>query len=184
MNLSIQRVKINLILLLAFLSFGLIFVKPTTAVCPICTVAVGAGLGLSRYFGIDDAVSSIWIGGLLMSVSFWTVDWLGKKNYKFSKNLTNPQLTITAILFWYILTLIPLWVGNVIGHPLNTILGIDKIIFGTGLGSFMFLVGMWTDKKLRALKGKQLFNYQKVAFPVISLVLTSLLVYYYGGYLY
>src|SRR3989344_3021049 len=58
------------------------FLLPTTAyaVCPICTVAVGAGLGLSRYFGIDDAVSSIWIGGIFLSSSFWLSDWLDKKN--------------------------------------------------------------------------------------------------------
>lgn len=154
------------------------------AVCPICTVAVGAGLGFSRYLGIDDAVTSIWIGGLLMSISFWTIDWLGKKDFKIFRKLNNNQIAISSFILWYAITLIPLWLGDIIGHPLNTILGVDKILFGTFLGSIMFLYGVWADKKVRNIKGKQLFSYQKVVFPVISLVISSLLVYYYGGYLY
>lgn len=154
------------------------------AVCPICTVAVGAGLGLSRYIGIDDAVTSIWIGGLLMSISFWTIDWFGKKKFKLIKNLNKIMISVGAFIFWYAITLVPLWTGGLIGHPLNTILGMDKIIFGTTLGSIIFLFGVWADKKARKVKGKQLFSYQKVVFPVVSLVISSLLVYYYGGYLY
>ena len=181
-----RNFKITKILLFSILltTFYLLLPSIAWAVCPICTVAVGAGLGLSRYFGIDDAVTSIWIGGLLMSVSFWTIDWLEKKKFKVFEKLNKSQITAFSLVFWYALTLIPLWMGGIIGHPFNTILGVDKIIFGTTLGSIMFLAGMWADRKVRKLKGKQLFQYQKVVFPVISLVLTSLLIYYYGGYLY
>src|SRR3989344_4911171 len=167
---------------LQFFCFSTYFLLPTTAyaVCPICTVAVGAGLGLSRYFGIDDAVSSIWIGGIILSSSFWLSDWLDKKK-NVKKSNQNDFLIASAM---YAFVLIPLWFGKVIGHPDNVILGMDKILFGTLAGSIMFLFGMWADKKVREIKGKQLFVYQKVAFPVISLVLTSLLIYYYGGDLY
>ena len=34
------------------------------AVCPVCTVAVGAGLGLAEWLGIDDSISGLWIGAL------------------------------------------------------------------------------------------------------------------------
>lgn len=172
------------VLLSLFTIHHSLFTHVTQAVCPVCTIAVGAGLGLSRYLGIDDSVSSIWIGGLLMSISFWTIDWLGKKNFKIFRKLNGDQITVFSFVFWYALTLIPLWMSDIIGHPLNTFLGIDKIIFGTTIGSIMFLVGMWMDKKVRILKGKQLFQYQKVVLPVASLVITSLLIYYYGGYLY
>ncbi|OGM25639.1 hypothetical protein A3D00_02735 [Candidatus Woesebacteria bacterium RIFCSPHIGHO2_02_FULL_38_9] len=160
---------------------------PAKAVCPICTVAVGAGLGLSRYLGIDDAVSSIWIGGLILSSSFWLIDWLKKKDFKVMKqfnNIAKQYSNLIIVILMYTLVLIPLWFSHIIGHPFNTILGIDKIVFGTAIGSLAFLTGMWADRKLRKIKGKQLFNFQKVVFPVLSLVITSLFMYFYGGYLY
>lgn len=150
------------------------------AVCPICTVAVAGGLGLSRYLGIDDAVSSLWIGGLILSSSFWLIDWISKKSKKTLSTIYQILITISM----YAIVLVPLGSFDIIGLPFNTILGIDKILFGTTLGSLMFLAGVWADKKIRAVKGKQLFQYQKVVFPLISLVVTSLLIYYYGGYLY
>ncbi len=177
-------IKCLIILVSLFTIHYSLFTHDALAVCPVCTVAIGAGLGLSRWLGIDDSVSGIWIGGLLMSTSFWTIDWLGKKKFKLFEKLNKNQITTLAILFWYTITLIPLWAAGIIGHPLNTILGVDKIIFGTTLGSIMFLLGVWADKKERKVKGKQLFQYQKVILPVISLVITSLLIYYYGGYLY
>jgi len=163
---------------LVFSLLHLIFTKATYAVCPICTVAVAAGLGLSRYLGIDDAVSSIWIGGLILSVSFWSINWLTKKkvNFKYRNSL--------VFLFWYGLTLVPLQLTGIMGHPFNTILGIDKILFGTAVGSVFFLLGIWADKKVREKRGKQLFLYQKVVFPVVALAIISLVIYYFGGYLY
>jgi len=165
-----------------FLLLASYFLLPNTvyAVCPICTIAVGAGLGLSRWLGIDDAVSSVWIGGLILSSSFWLIDWLKKKNYELK--IKNYEYLVIAAMYAFVL--LPLWYGKIIGHPLNTILGVDKIIFGTAVGSIMFLFGMWLDKKVRKIKGKQLFQYQKVIFPVASLVIASLIIYYYGGYLY
>ncbi|MEK7550937.1 MAG: hypothetical protein AAB535_04115 [Patescibacteria group bacterium] len=156
-----------------------LFAREALAVCPICTVAVGAGLGFSRYLGIDDSVSGIWVGGLILSSSFWLIDYLKKKSPKFS--IFNFQFLI--ILLMYIFVFLPLWKTSVIGHPFNTVLGIDKLIFGTILGTAAFLLGMFADKKVRQVKSKQLFAYQKVVFPVIALIVTSLVVYFYGGYL-
>jgi hypothetical protein len=158
----------------------LVFPKTVLAVCPICTVAVGAGLGLSRYIGIDDAISGIWIGGLILSSSLWLSDWLSKKKY-----LPDTQRNQTLVAIgMYILVLGPLWYTNIIGHPFNTILGIDKIIFGSIAGTLTFLAGIWADNKIREKRGKQFINFQKVIFPVIGLILVSLIIYFYGGYLY
>jgi hypothetical protein len=181
---NIARKVLKFFSFLVFLFTLFSIPHPVYAVCPVCTVAVGAGLGLSRYFGIDDAVSSVWIGGLILSSSFWLIDWLEKKNYKSLQKFSQSTLKSIVIAGMYAIVLIPLWYEGLIGHPLNTIMGIDKIVFGTAVGSGMFLFGMRVDKKVRKLKGKQMFNYQKVAFPVISLVLSSLIIYYYGGYLY
>ncbi len=169
--------------LVAFLlvtSVYLLVPKAALAVCPICTVAVGAGLGLSRYLGIDDIISGIWVGGLVLSSSFWLIDYLKKKSPKFL--IFNFQFLI--ILLMYALVFLPLWKSGVIGHPFNTVLNIDKLVFGTALGTIAFILGMLADKKIRKIKGKQLFNYQKVVFPILSLTVFSLVLYYFGGYLY
>ncbi|MDP3994511.1 MAG: hypothetical protein Q8P91_01615, partial [bacterium] len=134
--------------------------------CPVCTLAVGAGLGLSRYLGIDDAVSGVWAGGLVISVSFWFCDWLKKKNYRFLKAIKDQYLVFLSILFWAAFTYIPLWKIGIIGHPFNVIWGVDKLLFGSIVGAISFLLAIFTDKKVRKIKGRQLFNYQKVVFPV------------------
>ena len=170
---------------LVFLSpiIFLLSAKPALAVCPVCTVAVGVGLGISRWFGIDDSVSGIWVGGLMVSLSFWFADWLTKKNLKILKKWSNQALVVASMVLWSLLTYLPLWKTGVIGHPFNTILGIDKLIFGSMVGAGAFLLGVFVDKKVREKKGKQLFNFQRVAFPVTALVIASLVVYFYGGYL-
>jgi hypothetical protein len=147
--------------------------------CPLCTVAVAGGLGLSRWLGIDDTISGIWVGGIIISSSFWFINWLTAKKPKW--NVDSYQLVI--VLAFYILVLGPLYYYDIIGHPFNTIFGIDKLIFGTALGSLGFLGGSWIDKKVRKAKGKQLFNYQKVVFPVGTLAILSLGLYFLLPYL-
>ena len=151
-----------------------LFTGEVLAVCPVCTIAVGAGLGISRALGIDDAVTSVWIGGLILSMSFWMIDWLEKRfqsKYKSKKKLFSTILFLSI----FILTLVPLWYGKFIGRANNSLWGIDKIIFGTFCGSLAFIIGKWADAKVREVKGKQLFIYQKVVFPVASLLLLSII---------
>ena len=103
--------------------------------------------------------------------------------YNLSEN-HKVLLFIISILFWYGFTFIPLKYTNILGHPFNTILGIDKLIFGSIVGSTVFLFSILADKKVRQMKGKQLFIYQKVVFPMLGLTFVSLLVYFWGGLLY
>ena len=137
--------------------------------CPVCTVTVIAGLGLSRILGIDDLITSIWIGGFILSFSFVTINWINKKWPRLS--IDNFRFPIIALV--YLLVLVPLkWNGS-IGIFQNTLWGIDKILLGTIVGSIVFLIGIWADKKVCKIKGKQFFIYQKVVFPVLALILAS-----------
>jgi len=130
--------------------------------------------------GIDDIVSSIWIGGLILSLSFITIDWIAKKWPKLEIDSNAGYFNWKLIIFilMYLFVLIPLKLDHTIGIYRNTIFGIDKIIFGIIVGSVVFLIGIWTDKKIRKVYGKQLFYFQKVVFPVISLIITSLVLYF------
>lgn len=142
--------------------------------CPVCTITVVAGLGISRLLGIDDLITSIWIGGFILSFSFVTIDWINKKwpkskieNYKFP-----------FIIFMYLLVLIPLKLDRSIGISGNTFLGIDKIILGITVGTLAFILGILADKYQRKLKEKIFFPFQKVVFPVLALIIVSLIFYF------
>lgn len=143
------------------------------AVCPVCVVAVGAGLGFSRWLKIDDVVSSIWIGALLVAVTMWTIIEMKKHNWRF------PFDVIIISLAYYILTLVPLFTYEIIGHPLNKIFGIDKIVFGVFLGTIVFILSYWLHNFLKKENGgKSFFQYQKVVMPLLFLLLTSLVFYF------
>lgn len=161
---------LTIFLSLLFITYYL-FLSTVQAVCPVCVVAVGAGVGFTRYLGVSDLISGSWIGALILASSFWLADWLKKKGVKLR------FLTPISILIVYVVTVIPLSFSNIIGHPYNTLLGIDKLILGIIIGSVIFLLALFMDKQVRAKFGHQLFSYQKLVFPILSLVIISLILY-------
>jgi len=161
--------------LIAFLGlFALtLFFKPVHAVCPICTVAVGAGLGISRLIGIDDSVTGLWVGGLILSSGLWMADWIRKKGWKI------PYPELLSIVLMIIFVIPPLYWSHMIGLSGNTLWGIDKVLLGTLIGSAIFILGVGIDKWLRTInKEKVYIYYQKVIIPVLLLSITSLILYF------
>ncbi|MCX6759904.1 MAG: hypothetical protein NTW46_00990 [Candidatus Nealsonbacteria bacterium] len=153
---------------------SIFFAKSALAVCPVCVVAVSTGVGLCRWLGIDDAISGLWIGGLIVSMIFWTLDWLKKKNINFA------YPTIAVSVAYYVLVILPLYFAGIMGHPLNKVLGIDKILFGVICGSIIFLLSVWLHNYLKTKnQGKSYFPYQKVVIPVALLLALSVFFYYY-----
>ena len=141
--------------------------------CPICTIAVGAGVGLCRYLGIDDLISGAWIGGLLMSLTIWTINWLNTKKIKFLFR------KILVFIFWYGISICPLYWLEIIGHPENKFLGIDKLIFGIMSGSVVFLISILFHKFLvKKNREKSYFPFQKVIIPISFLFILSLIFYF------
>ena len=157
---------------LLFLILSLILANNAIAVCPACTLAVGAGLGLSRWLKIDDLISGIWVGALIVSLTFWTDDFLKKKkiNFKFSH--------LIILVIYLLLVILPLYFSGIIGHPLNTILGIDKLIFGTFLGIILFYLANYLNNYLKSKNNNKVyFAYQKVIIPVGILLISSLIIF-------
>lgn len=158
-----------LLTLVLFVIFDLSFVISAYAVCPVCTIAVGAGLGLSRYFGIDDTISGLWIGGLILSSGLWFADWLRHRGVA----IKTSYLNVASCLIFYLAVLIPLYFTSIIGHPYNTIYGFDKLLLGITIGSVVFIFAVSFDKMIRKINGQQLFAFQKVILPIASLIIMS-----------
>jgi hypothetical protein len=173
---DIKKIKI-LSGIIIFSSF-FILVFPAQAVCPICTIAVGAGVGLAEEFGVDDVVIGLWVGGLTVSFIFWTLDWLKKK--KFTSIWTEPL----TILFYFLAVILPLFFIKTKGYPiigkeLNKFWGIDKMLLGIVIGSVLFFSGAKLYEYLKKRNaGRAYFPYQKVVMPIAPLVAASIVFYF------
>ncbi len=156
-----------------FILLGFLFIAPSVqAVCPLCTVAVGAGLGVSRVIGIDDSVTGVWIGGLILSSGLWMADFIRKKNW----SVPSPEVLSTLLMALFVIP--PLYLSKMIGVEGNSLWGIDKLLLGTIIGLIAFLFGVRIDKALRrANKDKVYIYYQKVIVPVFLLSVISLALY-------
>lgn len=167
-----RKVFFFVIFFFFFLVSCFLLVPQALAVCPVCTVAVGAGVGLSRYLGVDDAVSGVWIGGFIISSGLWLSNWLAKKNVR----VRYRPLLSTILMF--VLVVPPLFWTGIAGHKLNTWWGIDKLLLGIIVGSILFIFAVFTDKVLRYTNNHKVkFYYQKVILPVLFLLAASVVLY-------
>ena len=166
------------IILLIFSTALIFFAVPAYAVCPVCTIAVGAGVGLAEEFGVDDVIIGLWIGGLTVSLIFWTLDWLKRKNIKFS------WLEPLTAFFYFLAVVLPLFFIKTGGYPiigkeLNKLWGVDKMLLGIFLGSLLFIGGAKLYEYLKKKNdGRAYFPFQKVVMPVAPLVLASIIFYF------
>lgn len=161
-------------LILLTTGFAVLFYSiQSYAICPICTIAVAAGVGLSRYLGIDDTISGLWIGALTVSLIFWTVDWFDRKKIQFiGRNF------LTAIAY-YLIVVVPLYYTDILGHPLNVLWGFDKLFLGIAIGSVFFFVGAVSYFYMKKHHGGHAyFPFQKVAQPVVPIIILSIIFYY------
>lgn len=149
---------------------------PVKAVCPVCVVAVGAGLGLSEYLGIDDSIAGVWIGGLIVGLIAWTINWFNKKDYKFGNKDARDILTT---IIYYAMVIWPLMSKDFIGQPGNKLFGVDKLALGITVGSIAFLgANLWYNNIKKNNGGHAQFPFQKVAWPVGSLIIFSFVFYF------
>jgi len=164
-------------LLLGLIASAIMFSAGSAyAVCPVCVVAVGAGVGLCRWLGVDDMISGLWIGALLLAIIIWCLNWMKKKNISFKFS----WLVVAAI--FYLVAILPLYQFNIMGHPLNKFWGIDKLLLGIILGSVIFLISVLFNNFLKNKnEGKVYFPYQKVVIPLLLLLILSLIFHFVIG---
>jgi len=143
------------------------------AICPVCTVAVGAGIGFAQWLHVDDAITGLWVGALIVSVTMWTNDYLEKKNIKFFGR------DIIVAIFYYVITLLPLNSTGLMWHALNKLWGLDKLILGIVVGSMVFFIfAIWYNYLKARNNGHAYFPFQKVVMPIAPLIILSLVFYF------
>ncbi len=161
--------------ILLFTSLLFLFTEKVLAICPVCTLGVVTGVGLSRWLGIDDSISGLWIGGLIVSMITWTISFFDSKKIFFRGR------NIITIAGYYLLIIFPLYSMNIMGHPLNTFCncGIDKLLIGIVSGSISFWFGaIWYFYLKEKNNGHAYFPFQKVVMPISPLIILSIIFYF------
>ncbi len=152
---------------------GIFFALSARAICPVCVVAVGAGVGIAEEFGVDDTIIGLWIGALIIALAWWTLNWFIQKNWSFK------GCGSLTFLSYYLLILWPLYSGGLIGKELNVLWGIDKLLLGILLGSILFYLSSAFYFYLKEKNGgRAYFPFQKVAMPLGALAITSAIFYF------
>jgi len=129
-------------------------------VCPVCTVAVAAGVGILREFGVSDWITGMWFGALIVSSIAWMINWLDRKNIHFLFR------KILVIVVFYALFILPLYPMHIISNPL---------LWGVLIGTFVFILSLLADKYLRSLnESKVMIKWQKVIIPIVFLTIASI----------
>lgn len=141
--------------------------------CAVCTVAVGASLEIARQLGVDDSVVGVWAGAMLVLIGYWTIKWFDKKGWIFKgRDWLLIIISVAMIGFMYITEI--KYDAQVIG-----IFYLDPFLFSTILGA---LVMIWSSDFYQWMKAKNgghaHFPFEKVAVPVVSLLLVSVYFYY------
>lgn len=175
-----RKKGLKIVMLLLLSPFFMSLTSQAHAFCPVCTVAVGTGVTFSRYLGVDDVISGVWIGGLILSSALWLKDILKKKLRKYLKKkpFLKKVLPMSVIVLTFALFIIPLMFTGIIGNDLNKYYGIDKVVLGIILGIIAFWIGASINTFLYQKNcNKAYIPFQKVEIPVMLLLLTTIILY-------
>lgn len=152
---------------------GLFATLPFTAManpaCPVCTIAVGAGLDIARRLGVPDSIVGLWAGALLTLLGYWTLKFMDKRGWHFrGRDTIVILLSVAMIGFVYI---------GVVDYNPTSICGLfvmDPVLFGTVCGALIFI---GTGKLYQWMKikngGHAHFPFEKVVLPIVALLLAS-----------
>lgn len=145
----------------------------TYAMCPVCAIAVGAGIGATRWLGVDDSITGLWVGGLVVSMITWTIDWFERRQIRFFGR------DIATVVGYYALSVVPLYYMGVASTTNSIVLIFDKLAVGVIVGSITFWAAAQWYFYLKARNGGHAyFPFQKVVMPVSTLILMSIVFYY------
>jgi hypothetical protein len=168
-----KKTKIFSIFLFLLTSFY-ILPREALAHCPLCTAGAGAGLFLSRWLGIDDSITGVWMAAFLAASSLWLANSL-KKKYIPGQN-TLIYLAVFASTIWSFYTF------KLVSEHAGLIMGIPKLIFGMLAGGILFYLVDILNLVIKKIRGKSLFPYQSIVFSLGSMLFLSLALFIFINY--
>lgn len=162
---------------------GLIFFPAAAyAHCPLCVGGAAIGLSVARFFGIDDAITGVWLAAFIGAVSFWFDSWLAKKT-KVKPSILRPATYIVffGLTIWSFYALNDYMISKFRFYLINThagqLLGVDKLAFGVISGGILFYLVDALDTFIIKRNGKVYFPYQKIIVSLGSILVLSLGIY-------
>lgn len=137
--------------------------------CAVCTVAIGASVGIARKLGIEDSIVGLWAGALLTLLGYWTIIFFDKRNWHFfGRNFLLMLISVGMIGFIYI--------SEISYQPriIWQIFYLDPILFSSMLGMLIYIYSQKFYQWMKMKNGGHAhFPFEKVVLPLILLLLTS-----------
>ncbi len=162
--------------LISFLFFSIFLIPNVLAHCPLCTAATGAAVAVTRWYGLDDSIVGVFVGGMVVATGLWFNN-LAKK---FNKGKEHLQFQSGIfLLLSFILTIITFYFADLMG-PSNTfkIFGIDRILFGTIIGIIASFTAFKFHDMLRVFnRNRNYFPYQSILVLILMLAVSSSVLY-------
>ena len=163
--------------LLLVISFSLLVPPMVEAHCPLCVAGAGVGLTLSRWVGVDDSITGLWMGAFLGAMSFWIYSSLVRKIKKTNLFWLKPLIYVLV----FVSTVWSFYKFNLVLR-MGRMFGLDKLTFGIIAGGTTFYLVDEINNFIIRIKGKTLFPYQRIIVGLGSIFLLSFLDYYLIGY--
>lgn len=155
-----------MIKLLSFFS-ALLFSSKAFAnpACAVCTVAMGAMLGISRKLGISDNATGVWIGAIILMSYYFMVKFCENKKVKFKfYKLVCALFAISFVPVMYIF----------VPYKLNTWCGVDLFLLSMFVGAITFWFSQFIYQILKKKNNNHAhFPFEKVVFAIIFLLISS-----------
>jgi hypothetical protein len=171
------KIKIKAFIFLLAALFGVqysMFATNILAHCPLCTAGAGAGLALSRWLGIDDSITGIWIAAFIGATSLWMVSSIKKKYIPFQNSILYLAVFVSTVWSFYAFNLVNDHAGLIMGYP--------KVIAGMGAGGVIFYAVELINQLIKRVRGSVLFPYQPIAFSLGAMLATSAGMYIFINY--
>jgi len=135
--------------------------------CTVCTIAIGASIGIARKLGVDDSVVGVFFGALMTVGGFWLIKFFDKKNWNFRfRNTILMLLSLSSVL--------PMYFG-VISYVKDPDFYIDIFLFSYFLGGLVYLSTSRIYQVIKLRRGHAHFPFEKVVIPVVALILAALI---------
>lgn len=148
------------------------FVRQALAHCPLCVAGAAAGITLTRWVGVDDSITGVWIATLLGAMSFWIEKWVSKKLNIKRMDILRPVLYVGILLS----TIWSFYQFNLVIR-MSQIFGLDKLTFGMLSGGIVFYIVDMINDSIIKKNGKVFFPYQRLIVSLGSMIILSLLIY-------